>query len=59
MNADIPAKCPRCNRIAYMDAYQITGKVSVVCPNEECDFYGYANDLEIIRGGPTTVAVGK
>ena len=50
--ADIAAKCPTCKRIAYMDADQVAGRVSVVCPNEACDFHGYVHQVEIIRGGP-------
>lgn len=32
-------RCPKCGEVGWIDREQFMGRVSIVCPNDECDYH--------------------
>ena len=46
-------RCPKCGQAASIDADQANGLVSMVCPDESCDFHETGKVRPLV---PTTTA---
>lgn len=46
-------RCPDCGESATIDADQLAGRVSIVCPNDACDFHETGRVMPIILSTDT------